>query len=201
MKALLQTTNLRRLNIIVYSLIVVLNVVFFTELEWSFDKLSGYLSDKVTISGKELDLLKSAQAALKYDDAVQGQALLKQSLAIDPNSAQAHYMLGSILYQTGESAQALQEFTTTLKIDPSWHRSYLAMAHIYWDKNQPEKAMNSLTSGINFFQTAAMQHQPQNINEVPQRYNDKAISNHRYYLEALNLLNLKRMELESVINK
>src|SRR5262245_61175511 len=78
---------------------------------------------------------------------------LKKAVALDPNSAAAHQLLGQayLMQKTYEAiGEAKSELVQALALDPSlvWARFYLA--RIYLDLGQPRKAKEQLEAGLNY---------------------------------------------------
>lgn len=99
------------------------------------------------------DRLKRVAADVfsRTDRADEDIAELKSILAIDPQSAQAHMLLG-IAYRTkgtpdlmGEAAAELRQ---ALSLDPSLLPAHLYLAHLYLDLARPERAKEELQAAL-----------------------------------------------------
>jgi tetratricopeptide (TPR) repeat protein len=64
------------------------------------------------------NLFKLASAAYDSDDAPEARARLAQVLAIDPNHARAHYLLGLLLMREGSKAEARKHLERFLSLAP-----------------------------------------------------------------------------------
>lgn len=60
-----------------------------------------------------------------------GLALLKETLALDPDLAEAHYDLGSLLLRRGELQRALASLRRAVELDPSSRRTHYALARCW----------------------------------------------------------------------
>jgi tetratricopeptide (TPR) repeat protein len=112
--------------------------------------------------GKALDLLTRAhQAAPRNTDVIFLMArlsmrqsffedaipLLEQGVKIDPRRPDLHAALGECYFTTGKIPQALREFQTLIKLDPS-ARSYAFMALYYRHNGRYEEAKKYLLLGL-----------------------------------------------------
>jgi tetratricopeptide (TPR) repeat protein len=95
--------------------------------------------------------LRSGAAHLQRGEKDAALAEFKKAVALDPNSAAAHQLLGQAYLQqhTYEAiGEAKSELVQALALDPSliWARFYLA--RIYLDLGQPRKAKEQLEAGL-----------------------------------------------------
>jgi superkiller protein 3 len=86
-------------------------------------------------------------AHLQRGEKEQALRMLKKAVALDPQSAAAHQLLGQAYLAQGSYemiSEARAEFVQTIALDPNliWARFYLA--RIYLDLNQPRKAKEQL---------------------------------------------------------
>lgn len=58
------------------------------------------------------------------------EAALRRALAIDPDSAEAHLVLGHVLSQTGRQAEALAETAAARRLDPFWPLAHAVSAQV-----------------------------------------------------------------------
>ncbi len=65
---------------------------------------------------------------------------LKIALDRAPESLEANYLFGAMLYERGNIDEALQKFITILQQNPNEIRTLFAVARIYYDKREYEKA-------------------------------------------------------------
>jgi tetratricopeptide (TPR) repeat protein len=144
---------------------------------------------------------------------------LKEILAIDPQSAEAHLLLG-IAYRTIGSAdfmgEAVAELRQALEIDPSYVPARLYLAHIYLDLGRFERAREEIQAALEkvpgnpqfltlLGETERQLGNPRRSLEVLNQAleADQTMMQARYYL-GLTLLDLKRSseaikELERVV--
>ncbi len=95
--------------------------------------------------------LQRGAAHLQRGEKDRALAELKKAVALDPNSAAAHQLLGQayLLQNTYEAmGEAKAELVQALALDPNliWARFYLA--RIYLDLGQPRKAKEQLEAGL-----------------------------------------------------
>jgi tetratricopeptide (TPR) repeat protein len=79
-----------------------------------------------------------------FEDAI---PLLEQGVKIDPRRPDLHAALGECYFTTGKIPQALREFQTLIKLDPS-ARSYAFMALYYRHNGRYEEAKKYLLLGL-----------------------------------------------------
>ncbi len=95
--------------------------------------------------------LKAGAAHLDRGEAEEAVAELKAAVALDPESAAAHMLLGRAYLArrlVGLLAEAKAEFQQALAIDPTllWARFYLARVHL--DMGRSDKAKEELEKGL-----------------------------------------------------
>lgn len=73
---------------------------------------TGYTADKAD------DLIKSAATELKANRADHAIRMLREAIELDPKNAQAHFLLGVALDQTGKFTEAIAALTKVLELDP-----------------------------------------------------------------------------------
>jgi tetratricopeptide (TPR) repeat protein len=93
----------------------------------------------------------AAEVFSRTDRAAENIAELKAILALDPNSAQAHMLLG-IAYRTRGTSdlmgEAAGELRQALALDPSLLPARLYLAHLYLDLARPERAREELQAAL-----------------------------------------------------
>ena len=67
----------------------------------------------------------------RADDAVKN---YKTALKIQPDMAEAHYFLGKIYVEQNQFEPAEKAFQKVIEIQPSFHRAYERLAHLYGQK-------------------------------------------------------------------
>jgi Flp pilus assembly protein TadD len=68
------------------------------------------------------------------------ESLLKQAVALDPGSAEAHYQLGQLALQQGRLSSAESELSTSLRSGPDRSKVHFALSVVYRRMGQPEQA-------------------------------------------------------------
>jgi Flp pilus assembly protein TadD len=72
----------------------------------------------VGIGQSEAELLKTAQSLLAAGKFPDAEAALRRYLKDDPSSAEAHYLLGDVLFREKRAVESLAEFTVGSKFKP-----------------------------------------------------------------------------------
>jgi tetratricopeptide (TPR) repeat protein len=78
----------------------------------------------------------------------QAEEHLKGWLDLDPDSASAHQRMGVVLFQLGNSSEALAQFREARNLDPKAMQPELAMARLYDEKKDSEKARRLIELAI-----------------------------------------------------
>ena len=73
---------------------------------------------------------------------------LKGWLELDPDSASAHQRMGIVQFQLGKPSEALAEFREARSLDDAAVQPELAMARLYDEKKEPEKARKLIELAI-----------------------------------------------------
>lgn len=75
-----------------------------------------------------------------------GIALLQETLAVDPDLAEAHYGLGSLALRRGELRQALASLRRAVELDPSSRRAHYALARCWRRLGRGDEAALAMES-------------------------------------------------------
>lgn len=106
-----------------------------------YDEAAAEMRAEERISPKsELPLLRLASIALRQR--LPGQALpsAQRAVALDPGSAEAHYLLGRTNLELGQNDAAVRELEMARKLEPNSPEVHFALARAYAKSNLPDKA-------------------------------------------------------------
>lgn len=171
-------------NLIVYSVTLVLLLVFHHELIWAQKTLRGYVFSGNIPGSKDMLLIRDATRYHKAGDDVKSIQCLKQALQINPYS-EAQLLLG--LMQNDDN-KMLDYYNRYRLIDPSVTTVYTHMVNIL-GKKQDRKAMAQLlTEGIKHFRRRIELYQPHYDPNVPKEFNLKALMVYNRAQKGLELL-------------
>lgn len=71
---------------------------------------------------------------------------IREALRLDPGFAKAHFQLGTVLEDKGESEAALTELKEAARLDPAYAEPHIAMARIYHKIGQEEAAKEEVNT-------------------------------------------------------
>ena len=74
---------------------------------------------------------------------------MDKALKLDPDNAEAHYLLGFIRYQQSEFKPAEKEFRRVLKLDPYYTDAHNNRGLVYRDTKQYDKALAEFQTALN----------------------------------------------------
>ena len=175
-------------NLFIYSLIIVIAVVFSHELMWAQKALRGYLWSSNFDPPADMILSKEAQIYLAPDgDLDHAQQLLEKAIGIDPYS-RAHYYLGNCFVLQQKTDDALNSYERFRHIDPSYWRLYLNSIRLLADKKDINALEDLLLNGIETFKKRVDQYQPRPDESVEQPFNEKAAKTYQVSVEVLKRL-------------
>lgn len=72
--------------------------------------------------------------------AVEAEKDLREAIRLDPGLAKAHFQLGTVLEDKGESEVALTELKEAARLEPSYPEPHMAMARLYHKLGQEDAA-------------------------------------------------------------
>src|SRR5208282_3889861 len=84
-------------------------------------------------------LEQAAQLAIEVGQPDKALSFAQRYVAIDPNTAKAHILLGQVRWARGETSEAQQAFEAALKSDPKSSEAMFALGHLLTAQS-PEKA-------------------------------------------------------------
>ena len=73
---------------------------------------------------------------------------LQRAVALDPQSAQAHLILGESLRDSGKLVDAVPEYQTAIRLAPGMEAAYLGLATSYWKIGQWDDVMPPLRHAL-----------------------------------------------------
>ncbi len=74
--------------------------------------------------------------------------LLRQSLALNPQQAESHYVLGDMARWMGRKAEALAEYHSALRIDPDHTQAHIRLGTWFLQKEQPTDAARHFKAAL-----------------------------------------------------
>jgi len=80
----------------------------------------------------------------RLDRLDEAEALLRESVRVDPRFPQGRYQLGVALEKKGRAAEAVQELEEAARLDASYPEPHYALARLYRRNRNPEKADRAL---------------------------------------------------------
>ncbi len=75
-------------------------------------------------------------------------AEFKKASELDPKYVPAHINLGNSCLEKGQHKEAIAQYETAIRLDPKTVMAYRNLAIIYLNTNQPDKAIQVLTRGL-----------------------------------------------------
>jgi predicted aspartyl protease/tetratricopeptide (TPR) repeat protein len=97
--------------------------------------------DKNAHLGLSFSLLKQRDLGGAYDHAA-------RAVAIDPSSARAHAMIGTVVLATGNFRMALEEFRAALKLRRNEAMAVAGLAMVYFYENRFHESFNALRYAV-----------------------------------------------------
>jgi Flp pilus assembly protein TadD len=84
----------------------------------------------------------------------EAQAEFERAVGINPRSAEAHYMLGTVLKQRRDGA-AIEEFTRAIELNPTLAEAHLSLGQLLQQMGQPDRAKTALAEHARLMQRKA----------------------------------------------
>ena len=187
----MRPTRRTALNAALYGALGLLIGVYHAELGWAARAFpTAFFGGFAPL--REITLFNRAAENLEAGgDMVRTRDLLRQSLAIDPNSI-AWVVLGESYRIEGDDEQALEHFQHYLELDPDYLFPYLRLAEIYAEQGRDEERRSILDRGVTHFSQQLARHRPHYDQTVEARYNQRARADYQYYQNALRALRLRQ---------
>lgn len=119
-------------------------------------QLQGHFKEVITLLGSLRQKYGKSPAFLitlaesEYDSVLYDAARddLERALASDPNSYQAHYLLGNALYKLGDVDRAITEYRTSADLDPNQARVHCQLAVALTSKRDQAGAEKELEKAL-----------------------------------------------------
>jgi len=106
-----------------------------------FDEAAVQMQIETTISpASELPYVRLASIALRKHKPEDAIAAARRAVQLAPNSAEAHYLLGRALLESGDDATALQQLLAAGKISPGSPEVHFNLAKAYARAKMPQQA-------------------------------------------------------------
>lgn len=106
-----------------------------------FDQANEQMLAELQISPKsELPCVRLASIALRQHDSAATVAWAQKALLIDPNSVDAHYLLGRGSLESGDPTSAIRELEIAAKLSPASPEIHFNLARAYARAKMPGKA-------------------------------------------------------------
>jgi predicted Zn-dependent protease len=93
-----------------------------------------------TSAQEDSPTLRAAQGALERGSTPEAVHILSEYLRSHPNDSSAHFLLGQAYAQSGEPGRAVDELRKVLSLSAENYMAMTALAEIYLDAGQPDKA-------------------------------------------------------------
>jgi len=183
----LRRTNLIWLNVALYSLLLLLVVVYRGQLAWALRALPDLYSLEFETQPEVVLYYEGERRLIEDRDATGSRAALEESLAIDPYS-DAVFFMGETYLMEREYEAALAAYRKFNRIDPSHLPSYLRMAELLALLGREAERGTLLDRAVAHYTRTVELYRPQPDPSVPAVYNEKAAEVHRGHVEALRTL-------------
>jgi tetratricopeptide (TPR) repeat protein len=99
-------------------------------------------------SAHGLELSQAAQAAIDRHDDVAAETILRQLVAFEPRSAEAHQRLGRVLQSLGRPAEAEAAYRRALELDPEYAGALTGLGSVAEAGNQPGVALARFEAAV-----------------------------------------------------
>lgn len=184
-------------NLIIYSVTIILVLMFHQDIMWSKEMLQGYMWSGVFPPAADMKLFNKAVKGIRADESVEHvQSILEQSLEINPDSS-ARMLLGVCYAKQGEYDKALACFNQYRSIYPSDISNYIQIINILKQKQDYEAINQLLTDGIKHFSRRIKLYLPHpDPNASRKEFNIKAVMIYEKSQKNLNFLKETQKQLE-----
>jgi tetratricopeptide (TPR) repeat protein len=106
-----------------------------------FDEAAAQMQAERAISpASELPCIRLASIALRQHNFTEAITWSRRALLLAANSAEAHYVLGRALFESGDDATALRELEAASRLSPASPEIHFNLAKAYARAKMPEKA-------------------------------------------------------------
>ena len=184
-------------NLIIYSVMIILVLVFHQDMAWSQKTLRGYMWSDVFASTADMQLCDEAIKGIEAGEDVKHiQRILEQAVEIDPYG-RAQILLGAWYVKQGDDDKALACYNRYRSINPSGIGSYMSIINILKKKQDYEAINQLLADGIKNFSRRVKLYRPHPDPDVSQKeFNVKAVMIYEKSQEGLKLLKEMQKRLE-----
>lgn len=180
-------------NIVVYSVILILILIFFRDLAWAQKSLYGYLvSGNIPPSADKMLIREAIKRKQQGQDLNSVQHLLERAVQIDPYS-EAQILLGYCYLSNGDYDKALAYYEKYHSIDPYYAELYKDTIDILEKKHDYKAIEQLLDEGIQLFRRRIELYRPYYDANQPEPFNQKAFTVYKNAQDGLALL-LKMQE-------
>lgn len=180
--------RLLHLNCLVWSLLLLLVLVFRDQLGWAWQALPAQLARGSQPTQAQWALYVEAYDAWERDaDADRALALLERSLGIETN-ADPLLLAAEIHAAEGRHERALERFRQLIEFDPAALDAYLGAAEVYRLTGRPAERLAVLRQGLDWFERHLDALTPRHDDTVWEEYNEKAREVHGAYERARRVL-------------
>lgn len=93
---------------------------------------------------KAVTLLDEGIQQWKLDEFEKAEALIRKAIKADPEYAEAHEMLGKVLFDQKKTEEAKQAYKKAISLDPMRILSILELAQIYFDEKDYDNCIETL---------------------------------------------------------
>jgi len=189
--------RLLHFNVLVWSLLLILALVYRDQLGWAWQALPAQLSRGSQPTHAQWELYVEAYDTWERDaDAERALALLDRSLEIETN-ADPLLLSAEIQAAEGRYDRALGRFRQLIDFDPSALDAYLGAAEVYRLTERPAERLAVLRRGLDWFDRHLDALTPRHDDSVWEDYNDKAREVYEAYGRSRRILQANVELLES----
>jgi tetratricopeptide (TPR) repeat protein len=92
--------------------------------------------------------LESALALHQQGRVAEAETFYRQALKVDPNSADAHHLLGLLLHQVSKTDEGIQHLKKALQLDPQQAHFFYNLGNVFQEAGKLEEAENCYREAI-----------------------------------------------------
>jgi tetratricopeptide (TPR) repeat protein len=194
-KRFLRHIDISKVNMALFSAIMLIIIVFHGPLLWAVRQLPLYLKGRIDAPLETRQCHEAAAILSRGGDISGALPLLQRSISVDPNS-EALFWLGEYYSRKGEPDRAILFYSQYRGINPLDGAACLSLARLYELKGEPGKARAVLEEGLESYRRVK-DYEPVIDGTVNDRYNRKAGQAFKSLVDSDSLLRRELTRLKS----